>query len=567
MLNDSEMPIRLLKWLCTMARATVLQPLVRVVIFLLRVAGRLGVSKLARSCFKSWAPYFSTWRNESSTIFAATASLAPPSSPTTYSSTSLVSTHQLQALGQPHAHSQSQSLMPSAAVTGTSGPSGCSTACSGTPLNPIPVAPEQIPRHERRQPIERRHNKTNIKAGQIDYVDKAPAGWERVVHSEGACYFFNATKQVFTDIDLTRSGTLAKIEEYINHLRDRECRVLQIPPLARTQLVIHLNVQGQWCYYFVNHDSRVLFWVDDFDATALLDGLRGVVANGHIRYAIEVQYWLHCEQFPNCIPLSKAHVKEVWGIVAHACADRMTSESSLSTFDEDQLGKILSLVPYLQASVDTVDDYALWVVARVMGNFAGVKFYNFYGQLGARLDADQSVYVKDELKNIWVDNTINYVRWRSFASRLNTEWNGFTIYSTVMLAVDVSFLAVPDVGLQPAATVATYVSLLSVVGSLLSSLLLARQSSSQEDSAFGAAMFMDRMTCLGVRCKALGVMFSLPFALLIWAMIFFLVAFLHVIFQSANAAILGVMIPGAVLLAILTLLPVWWGHTWWRQIF
>jgi hypothetical protein len=150
---SNGMPIRLLKWLCTMARATVLQPLVRVVIFLLRVAGPLGVSKLARSCFKSWAPYFSTWRNESSTISAATASLAPPSSPTTYSSTSLVSTHQLQALGQPHAHSQPQSPLPSAAVTGASGPSGYSTARSGTPLNPIPVAPEQIPRHERRQPM------------------------------------------------------------------------------------------------------------------------------------------------------------------------------------------------------------------------------------------------------------------------------------------------------------------------------------------------------------------------------------------------------------------------------
>jgi hypothetical protein len=50
-------------------------------------------------------------------------------------------------------------------------------------------------------------------------------------------------------------------------------------------------------------------------------------------------------------------------------------------------------------------------------------------------------------------------------------------------------------------------------------------------------------------------------------MIFFLVAFFHVIFQSANAVTLGVMIPGAVLVAILTLLPVWWRHTWWRQMF
>jgi hypothetical protein len=84
-----------------------------------------------------------------------------------------------------------------------------------------------------------------------------------------------------------------------------------------------------------------------------------------------------------------------------------------------------------------------------------MKFYNFYGQLGARLDADQPVYAKDgndsegnsflfafldfllfrapsarieDLQIIWVDNTINYIRWKSFASSLNTEWSGFTIY-------------------------------------------------------------------------------------------------------------------------------------------
>lgn len=60
-----------------------------------------------------------------------------------------------------------------------------------------------------------------------------------------------------------------------------------------------------------------------------------------------------------------------------------------------------------------------------------------------------------------------------------------------MLAVDVSLLAVPgvdkgDVGSQSVATIATYVSLLSVAGSLLSSVLLARQKRAQDDSATGA---------------------------------------------------------------------------------
>ena len=49
-----------------------------------------------------------------------------------------------------------------------------------------------------------------------------------------------------------------------------------------------------------------------------------------------------------------------------------------------------------------------------------------------------------------------------------------------MLAVDVSLLAVPaankgDVNSQSVAIVATYVSLLCVIGSLVSSVLLARQ--------------------------------------------------------------------------------------------
>ena len=64
--------------------------------------------------------------------------------------------------------------------------------------------------------------------------------------------------------------------------------------------------------------------------------------------------------------------------------------------------------------------------------------------------------------------------------------------STVMLAVDVSFLAVPDVGSQSVATIAIYMSLLTIVGSLLSSLLLASQKRAQDDSADSAV----RCSCM-----------------------------------------------------------------------
>ncbi|KAF9234462.1 hypothetical protein BU15DRAFT_65706 [Melanogaster broomeanus] len=210
--------------------------------------------------------------------------------------------------------------------------------------------------------------------------------------------------------------------------------------------------------------------------------------------------------------------------------DRLTSALPLSPLDEDTLEKILTLVPYLQARVDKLDSYALWIVAHV-------KFDNFYGQPEARLEANISVHpVQDgdslcftflnfllffapsmhvrELKGVNVDGIINFPRWKGFAKRLNVEWNSFTVYSTVMLAVDATLLAYLGIGLVSVATVATRISVLNVVGSLMSSVLLARQSRVQDDSAF----FINNMSCRG-GVKTIGIMFSLPFAFLMWALV------------------------------------------------
>ncbi|KAG8214957.1 hypothetical protein J3R82DRAFT_8349 [Butyriboletus roseoflavus] len=83
-----------------------------------------------------------------------------------------------------------------------------------------------------------------------------------------------------------------------------------------------------------------------------------------------------------------------------------------------------------------------------------MRLYSFYGQPGARLEANLSVYIGGEhgdensllfapfniflffapsvqikeLKRIWVDNIVNYARWEAFSSKLNSEWSGITIY-------------------------------------------------------------------------------------------------------------------------------------------
>lgn len=87
------------------------------------------------------------------------------------------------------------------------------------------------------------------------------------------------------------------------------------------------------------------------------------------------------------------------------------------------------------------------------------KFVNFCGQPGARLNADQSLYGDPNsrsnnvllrvmnfvlfgspnahnkaLQKIWVDLTIVQPRWKNFIDRLNSEWNGYTIFVSCTLA-------------------------------------------------------------------------------------------------------------------------------------
>jgi hypothetical protein len=105
-----------------------------------------------------------------------------------------------------------------------------------------------------------------------------------------------------------------------------------------------------------------------------------------------------------------------------------------------------------------------------------------------------------------------------------------------MLAVDISFLAVPFVQTQMAAILVSYMSTLCAMGSLVVSLVLAGQvNDSRRDSAksvvssffdcsaciiYIQATFMERMSSSVLGLESLALMLSLPYALLIWGCVF-----------------------------------------------
>jgi len=106
-----------------------------------------------------------------------------------------------------------------------------------------------------------------------------------------------------------------------------------------------------------------------------------------------------------------------------------------------------------------------------------------------------------------------------------------------MLAVDVAFLAVPNMNIQQSHSVgviAIYVSIIFITGSLIVSLLLARHIQSYDPDSFHAAVrclyfihlceanlsyqvdFLAKMTRTRFRMGVLAVIYSLPYAMLLW---------------------------------------------------
>ncbi|KAG2757638.1 hypothetical protein P692DRAFT_20824463 [Suillus brevipes Sb2] len=452
----------------------------------------------------------------------------------------------------------------------------------------IPATPGQIKRYDRIE-FQGDYAVYEVPKGPLDCSEELAlvSGWEPLTNPEGALFFYHSHKRVFTDADIRTSGMVANIGKAVEKAYQEVGNAgIDLRPSVELVLELMEGDREEWGYYFADHDNRVIFWFEAHRSNELMNNVRGVKCTNHIRYALESQYWLHIELYPNKRFLPKDVVLRLREIVMYTQADNITSDTSLAPFSSDEVASMLSLMDPLMSSAGIEHEYthehSVWIVARFMGEFCNAKFVNFCGQPGARLNADQSLYGDPNsrsnnvllrvmnfvlfgspnahykaLQKIWVDSTIVQPRWKNFIDRLNSEWNGYTIFSTVMLAVDISFLAVPSVQTQTAAILVSYMSALCTMGSLVVSLILAGQvNDSRRDSAKSVASFMEGMSGSVLGLESLALMLSLPYALLIWGMAFFAAALSIVIFNTSGVVTVSIVSPIWVVIFILATWPV-----------
>ncbi|KIJ19405.1 hypothetical protein PAXINDRAFT_166595, partial [Paxillus involutus ATCC 200175] len=453
-----------------------------------------------------------------------------------------------------------------------------------------PAIPDQMKRYRRTIRIPTRVTKTSMKLGKQLLTRRDVSGWQPKVHPEGTLFYSQNAEGyvVLTDTDLTDSRNLNEIGSSVQLILEEAKKFLK-PQDESLVLVVELAEEdsnrpggAQEClYYFADHAEKLLYWVHEYkimDMKGVLCGGVKSTEDSHIKYAVEAQYWMHCERFSNMVPMRLQYLVDLRETLIHASTDTILSDTSVAPFAADDLLKLLTVVTTIEDSVARYPQptggsglypHSIGAIARIMRLFTHSKFLNFHGQPGARLNADQAIYTKElaseegfstpifyvlnillltaprkhirTLRGIYVDRVTNASRWGGFIGGLKDEWNGYTVFSTVLLAVDISFLAVPGVingtflTSQTTTAIMVYISTILSLGTLVVSVLLADQIRRYGiESLNEGAAYMSRMTTSILGIEAMAVMYSLPYALLVWSMLAFGVALSTMIFSSVH---------------------------------
>ncbi|TFK34470.1 hypothetical protein BDQ12DRAFT_738210 [Crucibulum laeve] len=432
-----------------------------------------------------------------------------------------------------------------------------------------PQSPEYFMRYDRGLVVPKMETNVKIPPMTTTYKKREdPLGWISCLHPEGARYFFHEQKRIFTDANLYDPNLLDHITTDIAIIYDFiRTQSIELAPTVDLVLDLVYDEEHELIdrYYFADHQSRTIFFLDEIDGYDLpaWHQIEGVTAHSHIGHEIEAQYWYHCQLFPTTLAITHEHVNELRDLLMHAIGDTMTSQTSTSPYDHDDLQKLLGLTNSLKKNVGTSYGGSTFLLSRLMHTFARHRFLNWHGEPCARLNRDQSVYGSITNKRTWLVKTLSpllfsapdiHLRslekmlvdgvmyssvWTQSIVKLNNEWQEFILYAMVLLNANVA-LAIQTVDqdahpYRSAAQIASYISTVASIGSIMLGLLLVRQNRTKaKESAEDAISFIHRRTHPTLGMETIAIMFSLPYALLMWAMVSFLTAFSLMCFEDSN---------------------------------
>ncbi|KAH9066339.1 hypothetical protein EDB87DRAFT_709511 [Lactarius vividus] len=470
---------------------------------------------------------------------------------------------------------------------------------------------EQVSRHVRKGDIlpdiqEFRLTPTAVNLPQYSEA-KRPKGWVPAMHPGGALYFYNAELRIFTDVYMYDPNLCAEIHAFAAHLDSERARLLPTDhfPQNHYDLVLDIikteNDEIIWAYYYADHNSKTLFWVHYYECEdSMLGEVRGIQSLSQVKTRLESLYWVHWSLYPtgpDWRKFPKNAPNELLGVLLSSGIDSLTSKVSTSPYTVAEIESMRDFIKEAE-SLGSENPHAITSIARLLSFYTHWRFMHFHGQRTSRQDCYKTIY-KDsrrkrtvlvrllspilfffpdvhllELEKVWTDKIVVQALWKEFMQKLVSEWTEFVLYSTVMLAANVAFLAIPGVIVVPQNTsspnawikpspaqIASSISLVFSIGSIITGLLLIRRNRTMmTKDPKSAWYYLYGMNWPVVGLEPLAIIFSLTYALLMWSAWGFFVALLIFSFQDTS---MRIWIPVGTAAGVIAILIIWViGNTW-----
>ncbi|KAF8586599.1 hypothetical protein K439DRAFT_1631481 [Ramaria rubella] len=404
-----------------------------------------------------------------------------------------------------------------------------------------------------------------------------PSDWREYIHPEGQFYFVKTWGSPLRINVVTEAYVYdASIRQVVSDFADSilACACLDewhFNPES-VELLIELDEEGTSCsYYFIEHDETVVFWLTETNTEDVdIPEVSGV---DHLRIYLHADYWLHVEYFPVHRNLPEKSERDLSATLTHSCIDVITASTSTSPFDRSQLETILSVIENLKNTVGSHGQRNC-IIARLWNEIYNARFINYFGERDARLyrshiavdDKPSSIFMKiiflllfdapsthlTILNELYIDQVLYTDGWRKFMDALLNDWNDMILWATVLLAANMSFLAIfnstDQVMQENRAVTCSLVSTLTSTISIVIGLLHVRKHRSRaRKHASDGSIYLSEATHPNLGLRPLAIVYSLPYAFLMWAMITFIAAILLFVFQS------GVSLTSRVFISIIAL--------------
>ncbi|KAJ3825329.1 hypothetical protein F5880DRAFT_1730331 [Lentinula raphanica] len=392
-------------------------------------------------------------------------------------------------------------------------------------------------------------------------------GWECKVHPEGGWYYIYKGKYYTNRVVMntfTQDCIMTCIDDF-----DRITRSCNIQISSKVNAVFNLhqdpsNPRSYLCdYYIADHDTCIIFWLQRVEAGKVIQywkSVGGSIYPAHIKHAIVSLYWVHCILYPSSCSgyFTPKALNEGREFLCQKIDETIQGVDKIKLgYKMDQLKEMIFLINNIpsgahafirKSTLGLENPGAAGIVIYsmcVQPKLESIMIWRTYVGLLGRMMYSFDIY-HQLLLDIGGSGFLLESSWLEFIQSLKDELQQIILFNTVLLNADIAFLAIQSIDnssnlpKRSPAQIACFLSIVACFGSIILGLILVRTHYAKT-TGDKAVKFLEPWTSGQFGFGLLAFLYSVPYALLLWGVIGFLVAFSFMCYTNSNVFVRSLM--------------------------